>query len=73
MNDPGYQIGRCHICKRPDQPIQFCPECGHHFCPGCQGRWFERGLEALMEMVGIRTPGCCGPREVEIAAQQLRP
>jgi hypothetical protein len=57
----GLTTGRCHLCKT-DQPVAFCPQCGHWFCHGCRGRYTARAWEALKEVIQGRVTGaCCGP------------
>ena len=52
--------GQCHICKRAAL-ITFCRLCDHWFCEYCRGQYWSRGLEAVKQLVGGRTEGCCGP------------
>jgi hypothetical protein len=56
--------GLCHICKEIKR-ISYCELCGHWTCPDCRGRYWQRGLAAVKEMLGGHTPGCCGPEEQE--------
>lgn len=53
-------FGRCHICTQ-DREIAYCPACDHWFCGRCRWRYFNRGLEAIKEMVKGKHEGCCGP------------
>jgi len=52
-------IGKCHICKEQTF-IRFCKLCDHWFCNDCRGKYWSRGLAAVKEMIGGKTPGCCG-------------
>jgi len=51
-------FGACHLCKRL-RDVQHCRDCDHYFCDDCRGKYFERGLEAIKQMVGGKRPGCC--------------
>lgn len=73
-NVPGLEmdrhLGLCHLCRTehkpgaaPKRPITYCGACRHWFCAEHRHRWFERGVEAIRQMVGGRKLGCCGPRE----------
>lgn len=61
--------GLCHLCpKKGPRPIEFCSVCGHYFCSECRNRYWDRGLEAVKELVakafGSSPEGyCCGPEE----------
>jgi hypothetical protein len=54
--------GRCHLCQN-DKDIIWCKVCEHWFCEECRRRYWSRGLAAVRELVGGRTPNCCGPRK----------
>ena len=51
--------GRCHLCGYAEL-VRYCDTCGHWFCEGCRDRYFDRGLEAIKELIGGRRPNCCG-------------
>ena len=53
-------VGKCHICKEMDKPICYCGKCKHWFCEGCRKDYFHRGIEAIKELIGGPSPGCCG-------------
>lgn len=51
-------LGICHLCKKLKN-VDHCSACDHYFCEQCRGKYFERGFEAVKEMVGGKRPGCC--------------
>ncbi len=52
-------VGKCHICKEQAW-VGFCKLCDHWFCDKCRQKYWARGLAAVKQMVGGKTPGCCG-------------
>ena len=57
---PQHLIGKCHICKEMDKPIAWCGKCQHWFCGDCRKKYWHRGWEAIKELIGGKTPECCG-------------
>lgn len=61
MKSSGF--GACHLCKRL-RDVQLCQMCDHWFCGDCKTRRFNnlwnRGVEAVKQVVGGKKPGCCG-------------
>jgi hypothetical protein len=62
---PAQLIGKCHICKEMDKPIAWCGKCQHWFCAECRRKYWHRGIEAIKQLIGGKTPGCCGVTENE--------
>jgi hypothetical protein len=69
--DEGDVFGRCHLrgvpraeatCP-PTTKITYCSVCEHWFCETCKKRWWERGIEAVKELIDGKLAGCCGPKE----------
>lgn len=54
--------GKCHVCGQTGD-IDYCSLCDHWFCRDCKTRIAERVWAAILEKLGGRTPGCCGPVE----------
>jgi hypothetical protein len=58
-------LGVCHVCDEKElKPVEFCSMCGHYFCEDCKTlRSFKnvwnRGLEAVKELVGGKKDDCC--------------
>jgi hypothetical protein len=72
-------IGRCHLCLKAglaaailaDQDVEFCDACGHYFCEGCRGKWFDRTVEFVKKLLGREFVGCCGPKRGVPLAQAV--
>jgi hypothetical protein len=64
-------FGKCHVCKETKH-ISCCSMCSHWFCAGCRWKLWPRGLGFVKELVGSRTPGCCGTVEMLGAAELVK-
>lgn len=59
------KIGKCHLCEPAagNRVIRYCGACDHWFCSECRRKYWHRGWEAIKQLIGGKSPGCCGPQE----------
>ena len=55
----GPPLGWCCLCGGKGL-VKFCAICQHSFCENCRGKYWERGVEFVKELVGRSTLHCRG-------------